>query len=97
MQALTTILLYFAFVTICGFILMGIDKRKAQKGAFRIPELSLFIIAFIGGSLGMLIGMYFFHHKTRKPLFKYGIPLLLLLQVLWFVYLLLQPIPIRFL
>lgn len=62
--------------------MMGIDKKKAKKRAFRIPEASLFIIAFIGGSIGSIAGMYFFKHKTRHWYFVYGMPAILILQVI---------------
>lgn len=60
---------------------MGIDKYKAKKRAFRIPEATLFIVAFIGGSIGSIAGMYTFRHKTRHRRFVYGLPLILLLQL----------------
>ena len=56
---------YVIIMNLIGFFLMGIDKRKAVKHAFRIPESTLFIVALIGGSLGSLLGMYVFRHKTR--------------------------------
>ena len=71
---------------------MGIDKRKAVKHAFRIPESTLFIVALIGGSLGSLLGMYVFHHKTRHWYFVYGMPAILLLQLIALLVLLYAPI-----
>ena len=61
---------------------MGIDKWKARKGAFRIPEATLFIIAIIGGSVGSILGMYIFRHKTRHWYFVWGMPAILALQLL---------------
>ena len=61
--------------------MMGIDKKKAKKRAFRIPEASLFIIAIIGGSLGSIAGMYFFKHKTRHWYFVYGMPAIFVLHI----------------
>ena len=61
---------------------MGIDKWKAKKQAFRIPEATLFLIAIIGGSIGSLIGMYTFRHKTRHMTFVIGMPVILALQIL---------------
>lgn len=72
---------YFAAVNLIGFALMGIDKRKAIKHAFRIPEATLFIVALIGGSIGSIVGMYFFRHKTRHWYFVYGMPAILILQI----------------
>lgn len=60
---------------------MGIDKAKARKRAWRIPEATLFIIALIGGSLGSTVGMHFFHHKTRHWYFVFGMPLILIIQI----------------
>lgn len=71
---------------------MGIDKRKAIKGAFRIPEATLFIVALIGGSLGSILGMYTFRHKTRHMLFVYGMPGILILQIVVFLVILNAPI-----
>lgn len=73
---------YFLIVNLIGFAIMGIDKRKAVKGAFRIPEATLFVVALIGGSIGSILGMYTFRHKTRKWYFVYGMPAILFLQFL---------------
>ena len=69
MDVILTIVGYFVVLNIIGFALMGIDKWKAKKGAFRIPEATLFIIAVIGGSVGSILGMYTFRHKTRHWFF----------------------------
>ena len=82
MNAINSILLYLAGVNLTGFVIMGIDKWKAKKQAFRIPEATLFLIAIIGGSIGSLIGMYTFRHKTRHMTFVIGIPVILALQIL---------------
>lgn len=71
---------YLFLLNLIGFGMMGIDKRKAIKGAFRIPEATLFIISIIGGSIGSLMGMRVFRHKTRKWYFAYGMPLIILVQ-----------------
>ena len=78
---------YFLLVNLIGFGIMGIDKRKAVKGTFRIPEANLFIIALIGGSIGSICGMYTFRHKTRKWYFVYGMPAILILQIALIVFL----------
>lgn len=72
---------YFLIVNLIGFAIMGIDKRKAVKGAFRVPEATLFVVALIGGSIGSILGMYTFRHKTRKWYFVYGMPAILILQL----------------
>lgn len=87
---------YFLILNIIGFAMMGIDKRKAIKGVFRIPEATLFIVALIGGSIGSLCGMYTFRHKTRKRRFVYGMPLILFLQFVLLALLFFYS-PIRFL
>ncbi len=76
---------------------MGIDKRKAVKHAFRIPEATLFTIALIGGSIGSIAGMYFFRHKTRHWYFVYGMPAILLLQIALVMFVLNGPFEIAFL
>ena len=70
---------------------MGIDKLKAKKRAFRIPEATLFIVAFIGGSIGSILGMYLFRHKTRHLSFVIGLPVILLIQVAFVVFLFFGP------
>lgn len=92
MNAILFLILYFICVNLTGFCLMGIDKRKAIKGAFRIPEATLFIVALIGGSIGSILGMYTFRHKTRHLLFIYGMPAILILQIILFLLLLNAPV-----
>lgn len=79
------LLCYLVAVDLVAFILFGIDKRRARKHQWRIPERRLFALALAGGSLGALAGMYVFRHKTRHRLFSWGIPLLFLVQVGIFV------------
>ena len=92
MGVISYIVLYLVIMNLTGFLMMGIDKRKARKRAWRIPESTLFIIALVGGSLGTTIGMHLFHHKTRHWYFLYGMPAILLIQVLIVVALLSSPI-----
>lgn len=61
---------------------MSIDKKKAIKKAYRIPEKNLLFVCVLGGSLGMLIGMYKFHHKTKHNKFVYGVPSLLIFNII---------------
>jgi uncharacterized membrane protein YsdA (DUF1294 family) len=72
---------YMIAVNLLGFALMGLDKRFAQKSERRIRERTLFLCAAFGGSLGSLLGMYAFHHKTRKNAFRFGMPAILLLHI----------------
>lgn len=81
MDVITFISVYLISVNLIGFLLMGIDKHKAKKRGFRIPEATLFVVAFIGGSIGSIIGMYLFRHKTKHRSFVYGMPAILLLQI----------------
>ena len=97
MDVITLLLEYLIAVNLIGFALMGIDKYKAKKRAFRIPEATLFIVAIIGGSIGSIIGMYAFRHKTRHWYFVYGMPAILILQILLFALLLHAPFEISLL
>ena len=94
MDVITLLLVYFVSVNLIGFAIMGIDKYKAKKRAFRIPEATLFIIAIIGGSIGSLLGMYAFRHKTRHRSFVYGMPFILLVQLALLIAFLNAPIEI---
>jgi uncharacterized membrane protein YsdA (DUF1294 family) len=94
MTVVFVIALYFAVMNFTGFAMMGIDKRKAVKKLWRIPESTLFIIALIGGSIGSIIGMHVFHHKTRHWYFVYGMPFILILQILIVIAIIKSPIQI---
>ena len=72
---------YLIIVNLIDFILMGVDKKKAIRGAWRIPEATLFLFALIGGSLGGILGMHFFHHKTKHWYFRWGMPAILAAQL----------------
>ena len=78
---------YFILISIIAFITIYIDKQKAIKHQWRIKEATLFLISIIGGSLGTLLGMYTFHHKTKHRKFTLGIPVILILQLLLIYYL----------
>ena len=75
------LLLWILVWTILAFDIMGIDKWKAKRGAWRVPEKVLFFSALAGGSLGALAGMALFRHKTRHGSFRLGMPAILILQV----------------
>lgn len=79
---------YLFIVNAAGFLLMLIDKIKAKKNAWRIPEATLFLIAILGGSIGSLLGMYTFRHKTKHIRFVFGIPLILAVQLVTLILLL---------
>lgn len=76
------ILIYLLTINAAGFLLMLIDKQKARKNRWRIPESALFLTALMGGSIGCLLGMYIFRHKTRHLSFTLGIPAILAAQCL---------------
>ena len=80
-----------------GFIIMGVDKRRAVKHAFRIPEATLFTVAIIGGTIGSILGMKYFHHKTRHWTFVYGMPTILILHIVILFILYNAPFDIAFL
>ena len=82
------IICYLLAVNIVTFLLYGIDKYKAKKGKWRISEATLLTRAAIGGSIGAWAGMRLWHHKTMHKKFKYGIPVIIILQVALAVYLL---------
>ncbi len=66
---------YLLIVNVAAFAVYGADKLRARRGRWRVPEKTLFLLAIIGGSVGALLGMWCFHHKTRHWCFRYGIPL----------------------
>lgn len=80
-----TLLYWLLFINITSFFCFYLDKRKAIKKKYRISEYSLFLLALIGGSVGSILGMYLFHHKTKKLKFKFGLPLLSFIQCLLFL------------
>jgi len=96
MRAEVILIIYIVAINIVGFFIMGIDKQKARKRAFRIPEATLFMIALVGGSIGTTLGMHLFHHKTRHWYFLYGMPLIIILQFLLVFFLAFGPIEISF-
>ena len=78
--------IYLIVINILGFLVMGLDKHKAKMADRRIPENTLFMFTILGGGVGTVAGMYVFHHKTKKMKFKVGMPLILILEILIFVY-----------
>lgn len=77
---------YYVIINIIAFCLMGADKRRAKKKMWRISEKTLFAAALLGGALGATVGMNTFRHKTRHWYFKYGLPLLTLVQAALLIY-----------
>lgn len=79
-------IIYLVIVNIIGFLAMWLDKRKAIKGKWRIPEKTLFIITALGGGIGTTIGMYLFRHKTQKLQFVLGLPIITVLEFIAIIY-----------
>ncbi len=89
MQFSHIVIIYLVLINLAAFVLMGLDKRKARKNLWRIPEKTLFLSAILGGSAGAIAGMYVFHHKTRHWYFVIGMPLILVIQIglgIWLIY-----------
>ena len=86
--------LYLLVVNLAAFALMGADKSRARRGAWRVPERTLFLPALLGGALGGTLGMRVFHHKTRHWYFLYGMPAILIVQILLVLLLVTSPIEI---
>lgn len=76
------LILYLLLVNASGFLLMLVDKLKAKKNLWRIPEATLFLVAAMGGSVGSLVGMYLLRHKTKHFHFILGMPLIFAVQVM---------------
>lgn len=82
------ILLYLITINAWGFLLMLADKHRARKNLWRIPEKRLMLPAFLGGSLGVMLGMYLARHKTKHPKFSIGVPVIFAIQIVFWVLLL---------
>lgn len=78
---------YLIFINIITFMVYGIDKLKAKKGKWRIPESTLLLLAIVGGSIGAWCGVKVWHHKTMHKKFRYGIPLIMSIQIVIIIYL----------
>lgn len=83
---MTPLLYYLLLINAAGLLSMLADKRRARHGRWRIPEKTLLTFAILGGSVGSFAGMHLFHHKTRKPMFSVGLPVLIFLHTLLFLY-----------
>ena len=82
------VIIYLLLINLIGVYVMWADKRRAKKNLWRISEKVLFIVALLGGAFGTTYGMYQFRHKTKHWYFKFGFPLILLLEVgilIWLV------------
>ena len=81
------VIIYLILINLIGFFVMWSDKRNAKKGKWRIPENTLFLITLLGGGIGTIAGMYTFRHKTKKLKFTIGLPAILILEIILFIYL----------
>lgn len=84
------IIIYLTSINVATFITYGIDKMKAKRSKWRIREASLLLLAVLGGSIGALLGMKVWHHKTMHKKFKYGVPAILIVQMAIIGYLLMK-------
>ena len=84
------IIIYLTSINLATFITYGIDKMKAKRSKWRIREASLLLLAVLGGSIGALLGMKVWHHKTMHKKFKYGVPAILIVQMAIIGYLLMK-------
>ena len=76
---------YLLAINIYSFVLFGIDKYKARKGYWRVPEKTLFLLSLFGGGLGVYCAMHLFRHKTKHRLFTIGVPVILFLHIVLLV------------
>ena len=90
------IISYFIIISLVTFFLFAEDKRRAKKKKWRIPEKVLFVLAAIGGSVGAIAGMWIFRHKTKHWYFKFGMPIIILLQAVLVGLLIWLPIEFSF-
>ena len=80
MQVILIILGYFLIMNVIGFVIMGMDKWRAKRRAWRIPEATLFAVCIFGGSIGSTLGMFSFRHKTKHWYFRYGFPAIMVIH-----------------
>ena len=75
------VIIWLIIINLTAFAVFGIDKKRAKKGQWRIPEKTLFLSVILGGSIGAILGMYIFHHKTKHWYFQIGIPAIMIIQI----------------
>ena len=80
------IIIYLVIINLIAFLAMWLDKRKAEKGKWRIPENSLLLLVLLGGGIGGIAGMYTFRHKTQKLHFTIGLPAITILEIIGLIY-----------
>ena len=87
---LKNVIIYLLCINIIAFLAMGIDKWKAKRNAWRIPEATLMSLVLLGGGIGGIAGMYTFRHKTKKSKFFIGFPAILIIEIVAIVYILIN-------
>lgn len=80
------IIIYVVIINIIGFAIMFIDKQKAKNNRWRIKEGTIFIVTLLGGGVGTIAGMHIFRHKTKKPIFIIGLPIILIAEIVLIIY-----------
>ncbi|GGA86489.1 DUF1294 domain-containing protein [Ornithinibacillus halotolerans] len=80
------LIFYIGFANLLGFVLMGVDKKKARNNEWRIPERTLWGVALLGGAIGAFLGMRVFRHKTKHTSFRIGLPLIIVVHIVLFSY-----------
>ena len=89
-HVLIFLIAYLLLINFAGFIIMGIDKKKAKNNAWRIPEKTLFLPVILGGGIGGILGMKCFRHKTKHWYFVIGFPLICILEYALIIFLLIN-------
>ncbi|MBE5805225.1 MAG: DUF1294 domain-containing protein [Clostridiales bacterium] len=84
------IIIYILTINVIAFLAMGLDKWKAKRNAWRIPEQTLISLVLLGGGIGGIVGMYLFRHKTKKARFYIGFPALFIVEVIIFIYIIIK-------
>ena len=84
------VIIYLLAINVIAFLTMGLDKWKAKRNAWRIPEQTLMSLVFLGGGIGGIAGMYTFRHKTNKSRFYIGFPVVLCFEIAVFLYILIK-------
>ncbi|MBR2704458.1 MAG: DUF1294 domain-containing protein [Clostridia bacterium] len=79
-------IIYLIAINIITFLVMGLDKWKAKRGSWRVQESALFTFVLFGGGIGGILGMIYFHHKTKKLKFQIGFPLITILEIAFLIY-----------
>lgn len=84
------VIIYVVVINIIAFLAMGLDKWKAKRNAWRIPEQTLISLVLLGGGIGGIAGMYLFRHKTKRARFYIGFPALFIVEVIIFIYIIVK-------